>query len=273
MIDFSKILPHFLLNDKFLNDVAEIINMNLTNLNLYSQYLFFGDNLENFGDEILDKFAEDRGIFWYDSTLPLERKRNIIKNYRLTYRNLGTELAVKQLIHDYFGGNGIVENWYNYGGEHHMFKITIESNNIPASFVNRFIDALYWVKGVDTWLEFITFIQKLKNKFYFKIFPRDTIETSKIKQWIPTPYIKQNLQVPTIFTREKTIEFINPYVEKIKLKENLYTSTIKNYEINSDFINPKVKKIKISRDVNVPTITIKYKELKRICQNKDQMNN
>lgn len=202
-IDFKKIIPKFLLNDKFINDVSEIINGYLTDKEKMSNYLFFGNNLDNFGDEILDKFAEDRGIFWYDSLLPIDRKREIIKNYRLTYRNLGTELAVKQLISDYFGGEGELENWYDYDGTHHRFKVKIRAKGVPISFVNRFVDALYWVKSADTWLDFITFVQDTTNIDHIIIKITGLQEKIKIGQRIDIIYQTGFVRLGSFYNKEK----------------------------------------------------------------------
>lgn len=205
MIDFSKIIPQFLLDDKFINDVSQIINNYLKDNEDVANYLFFNNNLENFDDEILDKYAKDRAIFWYDSLLPTERKREIIKNYRLTYRTLGTELAVKQLITDYFGGKGEVENWYDYDGEHHTFKVKIRANKLPISFINRFVDALYWVKSTDTWLDFITFIQELNNTNYFIMQTISIKKKISIGLNVDTVFATQNLYTPTVMIRRKEL--------------------------------------------------------------------
>lgn len=205
MIDFSKIIPQFLLDDKFINDVSQIINNYLKDNEDVANYLFFNNNLENFDDEILDKYAKDRAIFWYDSLLPTERKREIIRNYRLTYRTLGTELAVKQLITDYFGGKGEVENWYDYDGEHHRFKVKIRANKLPISFINRFVDALYWVKSTDTWLDFITFIQELNNTNYFIMKTISIKKKISIGLNVDTVFATQNLYTPTVMIRRKEL--------------------------------------------------------------------
>lgn len=205
MIDFSKIIPQFLLDDKFINDVSQIINNYLKDNEDVANYLFFNNNLENFDDEILDKYAKDRAIFWYDSLLPTERKREIIKNYRLTYRTLGTELAVKQLITDYFGGKGEVENWYDYDGEHHRFKVKIRANKLSTTFINRFVDALYWVKSTDTWLDFITFIQELNNTNYFIMQTISIKKKISIGLNVDTVFATQNLYTPTVMIRRKEL--------------------------------------------------------------------
>lgn len=167
MIDFNSLIPSFLLeNDEFLKSVSSKINEYINDINNLTNYMDIMDNLDNLDEDILDKFATDRNIFWYDGLLPKSRKIAIIKSYKNTYRQLGTKQAVEQLIRDYFGGTGQVEEWYDYGGEHHNFKVVVRARGVPYSFVSRFIDALYWVKSADTWLEYIKFIQALDNNNY-----------------------------------------------------------------------------------------------------------
>lgn len=189
MIDLKTVLPNFILNDEFFEKLTTIANDYIDKYNENVKLLSFMENLDSFGDEILDEFAHDRGIFWYDSLLPVERKRDLIRYYRMTYRRLGTKDAVRQLIKDYFGGTGEVEEWYEYNETHpdspmthHHFNITIRAGGIPESFIHRFIDALYWVKSADTHLNLLSFIQSLTSTIYFKAALISVSETIRIEQ-------------------------------------------------------------------------------------------
>ena len=148
-----QILPSLLRNDKFSRDVAELLNVYLDEIGEMYSNLFLMRNLDKFNDSVLDEIAKDRSIVWYDSLLPTDRKRDMIKNYRLVYRTLGSEKAVLQLVQDYFGSSGSVTNWHTYDGAHHRFKITINNLYFATEYLYRFLDSLQWVKSADTWLD------------------------------------------------------------------------------------------------------------------------
>lgn len=169
MIELNKLLPNLLKNNEFSRCLSEVLDKYIKEIDYVCNGLFLMHNLDQFDDRILDEIAKDKSILWYDSTLPIKYKVNIIKNHRSTYRNLGSESAILQLINDYFGSAGSIDNWYDYGGSHHRFRININDMPFDKSFLdvyNRFLSSLSWVKSADTWLDGICFSRKIEKEYY-----------------------------------------------------------------------------------------------------------
>lgn len=169
MIDLLKILPNLLKEDEFSKNISLILNKYLNEISDTYDNLFLMKNLDKFDDRVLDEIAKDKSIVWYDSALSIEQKIKIIRSHRLVYRVLGSEKAVLQLIQDYFGSSGSIQNWHEYGGTHHRFKITL--NDLPhvesfLDFFYRFLDSLMWVKSADTWLDGVTINRNVIKNMY-----------------------------------------------------------------------------------------------------------
>lgn len=172
MIGLYKLLPKLLREDDFSRCLSEVIDQYIKEIDDVYNGLFLMHNLDQFDDRVLDEIAKDRSIVWYDSALPIKHKANIIKNYRSTYKNLGTESAILQLIHDYWGSAGSIDNWYDYGGSHHRFKITINDVAFDKAFLEaygRFLSSLSWVKSADTWLDGVCIKHNINTNTYFGI--------------------------------------------------------------------------------------------------------
>ena len=70
-------------------------------------------NIEKMDDEILDLMALEFRTQYYDETLPIAVKRQLIKNALKWYQKAGTPSAVQELIYTVFGEGEITE-WFDY---------------------------------------------------------------------------------------------------------------------------------------------------------------
>lgn len=244
MIDFLKLLPNLLQNDDFSYNLSLILNKYLNEIDDVYNNLFLMKNLDKLNEKILDEIARDRSIVWYDSLLPAERKRDIIKNYRLVYRTLGSEKAVLQLIKDYFGSSGSILNWYDYNSTHHRFKIKINNLQLEISYLYRFLDSLKYVKSLDTWLD-----EMIINR---------TININKMLGIAvnSTKDIKINIS-PKKGGLVKSSFFVHPATNRIKnIKINVKPNKSKGV-INSD-IGVATNRIKNTRTEIKPNLGAKY---------------
>ena len=78
----------------------------------------------------LDLLAVELNTQYYDTGLPIENKRELIKNTFIWYQNSGTPSAVEELIAAVFG-EGEVKEWFEYGDEPYYFKILTNAQLTP----------------------------------------------------------------------------------------------------------------------------------------------
>lgn len=113
---------------------------------VFLKLLFWGD-IDNASDITLNAMAAELDAPFYESSMPIEQRRSIIKATFNLNSSIGTTYAVRELIAAAFGGSGSVSEWYEYGGKPYYFKTTVataypssvtkEGFNIFANNINR----------------------------------------------------------------------------------------------------------------------------------------
>lgn len=110
--------------------------------------------IDELGHADLDELAWELNVEWYDATASLSVKKQLIKMADLVHSRLGTKWAVEQVVAAHFG-SGEVQEWFEYGGEPHHFKILSENSSITAENMEKFMRILGIVKRKSSWLESI----------------------------------------------------------------------------------------------------------------------
>lgn len=120
--------------------------------------------IDNLPEDILDALALDTNTPYYDVSLDIESKRRLIKGTFLWYAHAGTPSAVTELVAAVFG-EGEVQEWFEYGGEPHYFKI-ITNARLTPDINDEFSKILKNVKSVSAHIEAIEITRKLNQSVY-----------------------------------------------------------------------------------------------------------
>lgn len=112
----------------------------------------FFSRLDNLDDEEADALAWQLHVDFYDVTLPIEQKRELVKNAISFHRHKGTPAAVEELISILFG-TGQVEEWFEYGGEPGYFRVRTSDPSATNERAQEFVQAIDSVKRLSAWLE------------------------------------------------------------------------------------------------------------------------
>lgn len=83
-------------------------------------------------EEALDELAWQMHVDYYDATVAIEVKRELVKNSLKWHKKKGTAGVVKEVIAAVFGRSWI-EEWYQYGGYDFHFKVNVEASQQGAS--------------------------------------------------------------------------------------------------------------------------------------------
>ncbi len=73
-------------------------------------------------ENILDMMAADLNTQYYESTLPIELKRTLVRGTLDWYKRAGTPSAVEEIVQAVYG-EGKVEEWFEYDDEPYYFRI------------------------------------------------------------------------------------------------------------------------------------------------------
>jgi len=88
-------------------------------------------DIENVDEKYLDYLEADSRALFYHSELAPDVKRELIINSPYWYMKLGTLTALEEIVTTVFG-EGKVEEWFQYGGEHYHFRIHVTNANVTA---------------------------------------------------------------------------------------------------------------------------------------------
>ena len=107
-------------------------------------------------ENLLDILAYDFKVDWWDPEYSLEEKRRTLKTSWKVHKTLGTKAAVELALSAVYPGTE-VEEWFEYGGEPHHFRVFIrgEETAIGPGRLDEFKKAIVRVKRLSSWLDSI----------------------------------------------------------------------------------------------------------------------
>lgn len=107
-------------------------------------------------EDLLDILAYDFKVDWWDPEYSLDEKRWTLKTSWKVHKTLGTEAALEAAMSAVYPGTE-VEEWFEYGGEPHHFRVFIrgEETAIGPGRLDEFKKAIVRVKRLSSWLDSI----------------------------------------------------------------------------------------------------------------------
>lgn len=150
--DLLKLLPEFMRGDRANKGLAVGASAVLKDVAAKAKLLTTWSQIDSMTGEQLDELAWELNIEWYKSTADLQTKRALIKSSDKVHAKLGTKWAVEQIITDAFG-EGVVREWWEYGGEPHHFKVLSTNPGLVNEHHEEFLEMLEIVKRKSAWLD------------------------------------------------------------------------------------------------------------------------
>lgn len=144
-------------------DTVEIKALN--NVVTFSLYLMqkyinnanFTVNIDNVSEKIIDYLACEYRTPYYDETLDLKTKRNLVKSTMLTYQKIGTTNIIKEYLNTLNEETDVAE-WYDYDGQPYNFKIFLnisEKREVDEKLLTDIKNKIEKIKNVRSSLEAI----------------------------------------------------------------------------------------------------------------------
>ncbi len=123
--------------------------------------------IDTASDYVLDILAAELDTQYYEETLPIHTKRQLIKNTLNWYMKIGTPAAVEELVRTVFG-EGKVEEWFQYGGQPYTFRIITNANPSPEA-IKKFEKIIMKVKNIRSHLDCVSYSRKQETTVYVGI--------------------------------------------------------------------------------------------------------
>ena len=139
-VDVLALVPEFMRNDEAVKAFATAVNHLIAKPSAKLKDARVWDQIDELSDEELDELAYELDIDWYNTSLPIENKRSIVKNSDLIHSRRGTKWAVEQLIESYFG-TGFISEWFEEGYENpvpYHFTINTSNRNVTDELMKEF---------------------------------------------------------------------------------------------------------------------------------------
>lgn len=148
-----KLLPISLQSDSYVVASYEATIIQLRQLYDAAEILFDLVNIDKVPEELLDLLAFEKHVDFYDETLLVQQKRELVKTSVGWHRKKGTRWAVEHVVSMVFEDASVTE-WFEYMGKPYFFKIKVDINQ-PGSILQlkRLINA---TKNKRSWLDNIT---------------------------------------------------------------------------------------------------------------------
>lgn len=118
-------------------------------------------------EDLLDLLAIELRSQYYNQNLNVDTKRKIVSNTLLWYFKAGTPSSVEELVNTVFG-IGKIEEWFQYDGEPHCFRVNIRNMEVNHEERKNFIALLECIKRESSYLEDIYFTFQGEGKLDLK---------------------------------------------------------------------------------------------------------
>ncbi|WGV57779.1 phage tail protein I [Brevibacillus brevis] len=155
-ISLLDILPDSLKNDKDMVAMAKAFTPELQSLSQETKLCMLLKMIDHLSSELVDHLAWEMLVDFYDQTLPLESRRELVKTAIGAHRYKGTPWAIEQVASIVFK-NSSVREWFEYGGEPHHFRIETEQLVFAPGDLAKFRRLVEGVKRKSSWFDDIVF--------------------------------------------------------------------------------------------------------------------
>lgn len=163
-----KLMPESLKRDKFVAVLAQAVEKELKEAYREAESLANFNDVDKLPEPLLDYLAFQKHVDFYEINLPIEQKRILIKNSIKWHRMKGTPAAVEEVVTSIFG-EGIVSEWFEYGGNPHHFKVITSNKSATNEKAEQFLRIVDSVKRKSSKLEKVELSRTEDTNLYFGI--------------------------------------------------------------------------------------------------------
>lgn len=174
------ILPESIRSDSNVRACAEAIDRELKAVTRIIPNTSILHHIDELPEQWVDEIAYQWRTPFYDPTLTIEERRELVKNSLALRRRNGTPSAIEDLISQLFG-SGAVEEWYEYGGDPYHFRVTTSDPLATAERAALFIRSVNAVKNVRSWFAGVQIEETVGMDLYFGM-ATQTADTLTVEQ-------------------------------------------------------------------------------------------
>ena len=126
--------------------------------------------IDQLDSELVDALAIQLHCDFYDKSLSLEKRRQIVKTSIAWHRIKGTPAAVEMLTQTIFR-NSYTKEWFEYGGRPYFFRMVQDISDgredVTPETLAQLKKAIWMGKNVRSWLEMLEFLFHTEDTITF----------------------------------------------------------------------------------------------------------
>ena len=170
-VSLLDILPPNLLADKQIHAAARTLDDELQKITAATRNALLLPRLDELSEEVIDLLAWQWHVDFYESSMSIETKRQLVRESIAWHRIKGTKAAVEKMARTVFKG-GVVTEWFEYGGEPYHFRIDLlTAPNITQDDTARLLAVVNAAKNVRSVLDELRFRREAQNDMYYASAP------------------------------------------------------------------------------------------------------
>ena len=166
-VSLLDILPPNLLADKQIYAAARALDDELQKITAATRNALLLPRLDELSEEVIDLLAWQWHVDFYEPSMSIETKRQLVRESIAWHRIKGTKAAVEKMARTVFKG-GVVTEWFEYGGEPYHFRIDVlNAPNMTEERRGRLLAVVNASKNTRSWLDELRFRREAQNDMYY----------------------------------------------------------------------------------------------------------
>ena len=168
-LDLMEFLPRWMGQDESAKGMAVALQNQLRRIQSEMTTLAIYTTLDQQPEAVVDELAFQFNIPEYQSAMPLDTKRRLVRRAIHTHRTRGTAAAVQRVAESFFGFAEVKE-WFEYGGEPYHFKIYVNGISAIQKELDELLFAVANTKNVRSVLESLVFYEVMEVPVYAGVY-------------------------------------------------------------------------------------------------------
>lgn len=206
-VDLLSLQTSYMQNDKFVQALCKALNPWFQKLSDSTRLVFIYGRVDELPEEAVDSLAWQFHVDFYDYTLSLKQKRELVKKSIYLHMIKGTPKAVEEACTTVFGKTKLKE-WFQYGGKPYFFGLDVDITECGASpeELKKLDILINSYKNKRSWVDFINLFIASKGNIYIGATTFISEEISVYPWTISEINAKFNIELPTYSLSSEIIE-------------------------------------------------------------------
>jgi len=154
-INLLDIMPESIKNDPQVQAMAAAVSQEIQSVSADIALCTLLARLDELPEEIVDSLAWQLHVDFYEPDLPIEQKRELVRQAIPWHKYKGTKWAVEQVVSIIFK-EAKVKEWFEYDGDPYHFRVETEQTLANDTDLDRLVSMIDATKNTRSWLQDVT---------------------------------------------------------------------------------------------------------------------